>query len=392
MKNNMHKSDDSRQFLFRFLYGDGLKIDPSLNAEERKKYVRERIKKIWIYNGFLFLLVIFFSEIQDNFSQNQSYYMILLIFIASIFIVLGLIDCIKLLIRNRKIDKMQASMNVIQDNDVDSRNHNNKYIINQTDTDITNPAVQTGQAKNNDKAEASNTSNDNQPTAAGHFEQAFYRQLGEARGQDPLIGAKTGAEDIWNMLIKAFTEPDGRINAKAVLLWSSGLAGFVCQVSAWEKARLDGKSPELFSVQTKDGKNFYMGESINRPLLSDQNSIWNLAAGICQKLEPSRPLPDIQELVKQSVDMIGNENYKMWNEINPEQMVKEYRDFWKLIKNKVTGYCKSPEEWPLLFGLVLQKALQMTVKVTPPEQNCLEMAMENALFTSKMDIIEELRK
>lgn len=60
MKNNTHKSDDSRQFLFRFLYGDGLKIDPNLNAEERKKYVRERIKKIWIYNGFLFLFVIFF--------------------------------------------------------------------------------------------------------------------------------------------------------------------------------------------------------------------------------------------------------------------------------------------------------------------------------------------
>ncbi len=356
MKNNTHKSDDSRQFLFRFLYGDGLKIDPNLNAEERKKYVRERIKKIWIYNGFLFLFVIFFSEIQDNFSQDRSYFIILLIFIASIFIVLGSIDCIKLLIRNHKIDNMQASI----------------------------------QTKNNDKTKASNTSNDNQPAATGHFEQAFYRQLGEAREQDPLIGAKTGAEDIWNMLIKAFTEPDGRINAKAVLLWASGLAGFVCQVSAWEKARLNGKSPELFSVQTKDGKNFYMGDSINNPLLSDQNSIWNLAAGICQKLEPSRPLPNIKELVKQTVDMIGNENYKMWNEINPELMVKEYGDFWKLIKNKVADYCKSPDEWPLLFGLVLQKALQMTVKVTPPEQNCLEMAMENALFTSKMDIVEEL--
>lgn len=90
--------------------------------------------------------------------------------------------------------------------------------------------------------------------------------------------------------------------------------------------------------------------------------------------------------------MIGNEDYKVWNEIDPYQMLKEYAQFWKLLEDIVASCCKSPDEWPLLFGLVLQKALQMTVKAAPPEQNCLEMAMENALFTSKMDIIEELQK
>ena len=82
-------------------------------------------------------------------------------------------------------------------------------------------------------------------------------------------------------------------------------------------------------VQTKDGKNFYMGDSINNPLLSDQNSIWNLAAGICQKLEPSRPLPNIKELVKQTVDMIGNENYKMWNEI-PSGSVNAFMSIFQM--------------------------------------------------------------
>ncbi|MCM1047646.1 MAG: hypothetical protein NC433_04390 [Clostridiales bacterium] len=220
-----------------------------------------------------------------------------------------------------------------------------------------------------------------------HFEQAFFRQLEEARKKDSLIGAKMGAEDIWNTLFKAFQEPNGRINAKVVLLWTSGIAGYACQASAWEKARLEGTSPELFTVGTKNGKTFYMGEGINRPLLSSQYSIWNLAAGIYRQLEPSKALPDIMELVKKSVDRLGDENYKIWDEVDTEEMVEEYGMLWKAIKNKVTAYCKNPDEWSLLFGLVLQKALEMMIKVAPPEWNCLEKAMENALYISKIKIV-----
>lgn len=97
-------------------------------------------------------------------------------------------------------------------------------------------------------------------------------------------------------------------------------------------------------------------------------------------------------MMKKSIAVIGNEDYKVWNEIDPYQMLKEYTQFWKLHEDIITSCCKSPDEWPLLFGLVLQKALQMTVKATPPKQDCLEMAMENALFTSKMDMIERLQK
>lgn len=39
-----------------------------------------------------------------------------------------------------------------------------------------------------------------------------------------------------------------------------------------------------------------------------------------------------------------------------------------------------------MFGLVLQKALEMANKVLPEDKNCLEMAMENTLFTAKLDM------
>lgn len=391
MKKNTHTpNNDFRQYLFQFLYGDGLKIDQNLNAGERKSFVRKKLKKTWTYAGLLFLIFAVYSvvESRDTIFQDSAFLMIILPFLAFLFLTLGLLDSLKLWLRNRRIDRMQKSPTKTATNNTD-----NVQITEQEQPEakrLKPEPPKKERLETINKTEKSNPANDNMND--DRFSQSVFRQLDKVREQEPLIGAKMGAENIWNLFLSAFKEPDGRINAKAVLLWTSGLAGYACQLSAWEKARLDGKSPELFSVQTKDGKNFYMGEGINRPLLSGQNSIWNLAAGIYQKSEPSRPLPDIQELMKKSVAVIGNEDYKVWNEIDPYQMLKEYVQFWKLLEDIVTSCCKSPDEWPLLFGLVLQKALQMTVKVMPPEQNCLEMAMENALFTSKMNIIEELQK
>lgn len=396
MKKNMHTPNDFRQYLFQFLYGDGLEIDQNLNAEERKSFVRKKIKKIWTYAGLLFLIFVLESivEFRDTIPQDNAFLMIILPFLAFLFLTLGLLDSLKLWIRNRRIDRMQKSSTQTA---MDSTNNVQATELEQSESKRLKPEPPEKERQETiNKPETINKTDNTDPASEkmnnDHFSQSFFRQLDKIREQEPLIGAKMGAENIWNLLMSAFKEPDGRINAKAVLLWTSGLAGYACQASAWEKARLDGKKPELFSVQTKNGKNFYMGEGINSPLLSGQNSVWNLAAGIYQKLEPSRPLPDIKDLVQKSAAVIGNEDYKVWNEIDPYQMVKEYGQCWKLIEDIVTSCCKSPDEWSLLFGLVLQKALQMTVKVTPPGQNCLEMAMENALFTSKMDIIEELRK
>lgn len=391
MKKNTHTSNnDFRQHLFQFLYGDGLKIDPNLNAEERKSFVRKKFKKIWTYVGLFFLLFGLYSivEFRDTILQNSSFLIIILLFLAFLFLTLGLLDSLKLWLRNRKIDKMQKSSIKTAIN-----NTNNVQATEQEQLESKRIKPELHQKERSEiinKTEKPNHANDN--INVDYLSQSFFRQLNKVCEQEPLTGAKMGAENIWNLFLSMFKESDGRINAKTVLLWTSGLAGYACQLSAWEKARLDGKSPELFSVQTKDGKNFYMGEGINRPLLSGQNSIWNLAAGIYQKLEPSRPLPDITELMKKSISVIGNEDYKVWNEIDPYQMLKEYTQFWKLHEDIITSCCKSPDEWPLLFGLVLQKALQMTVKATPPKQDCLEMAMENALFTSKMDMIERLQK
>ena len=67
-------------------------------------------------------------------------------------------------------------------------------------------------------------------------------------------------------------------------------------------------------------------------------------------------------------------------------MALEYVQVWKSLEGKVKNLCNNPNQWPLMFGLVLQKALEMAYKVIPEDMNCLEMPIENALFTVKLDM------
>ncbi|MCM1047645.1 MAG: hypothetical protein NC433_04385 [Clostridiales bacterium] len=314
-------------------------FNPYINAAARRKYVRNKIKKIWLFNGVIFLIAIIYAVIwwfllhRDKSLLTGVLFIVSFLFLFSLF---GLADTIKLLSRNRKIDKL----------------------LDFTDKE---------KIKNDD----------------------FLRSIESSSRNNPLLGAQLAAQDIWNTLLKIFQESNERIKAKTLLLWASGLAGYACQASVWEKVRWEGKTSELlYTVKTKSGKTFYVGEGINKPLFYDNNSIWNLAVSVCQKFKLPEPLPkDIDELVKKSVevDWIDDENYKIWNEIAPEQMFREYELFWKLIINKLIIFCGNPEYWHLVFGLVLQNALQMAIiNDKSLKQNCLKMAMENALYTSKM--------
>ncbi|MDD3124063.1 MAG: hypothetical protein PHC62_11250 [Candidatus Izemoplasmatales bacterium] len=242
------------------------------------------------------------------------------------------------------------------------------------------------QAPDNKKAEETYVNNQHTPEHKETMDQVFKQTLDKTATEDPLIYAKVGAKEIWHVLTTALKDSDGRINATNVLLWTSGLSGIACQASVWEKAKQTGTKAQFVVAKVKSGRNFYLGDALNKPLLESQYSIWSLAAGVYRKLAPSKPLPDLSELVTHCMNMIGNEEYLVWGEVNPYNMISEYAKTWKVLESKIKYSCSNPDHWPLLFGLVLQMALEMAYKVMPENKNCLEMAMENALFTAKQDI------
>lgn len=192
MKKNKHTpNNDFRQYLFQFLYGDGLKIDQNLNAEERKSFVRKKIKKIWIYAGLLFLIFVVYSvvEFRDTILRDSAFLMIILPFLAFLFLTLGLLDSLKLWLRNRRIDRMQkASIKTA----TDSTDNVQAATQEQQEAKRLKPEPPKKERPETiNKTEKSNPVNDNMND--DRFSQSFFRQLDKIREQEPLIGAKMGS-------------------------------------------------------------------------------------------------------------------------------------------------------------------------------------------------------
>jgi|GEM_PF-817148 hypothetical protein len=316
-------------------YFKGVPLNSNQLPEVRRKSFKHNTRTVWLRALLIFLVVAVVIAIFEHISIGL--YLVCLVAAAVVIAVISFRDCFKIWKAYKEFEK--------------------KYQNNQ---------------RTPDHKEAIN--------------QVFKQVLDKAAVEDPLIYAKAGAQEIWNILLTALKEPDGRINANNVLLWASGLSGIACQASVWEKSKLTGTTAQFVVVETINGRKFYMGDALNKPLLESQYSIWSLAAGIYRKLLPYKPLPNLEELVVNCTNMIGNEEYRIWGEVNPYTMVPEYITVWKSLERKIKHSCSNPDDWSLMFGLVLQKALEMSYKVVPEDKNCLEMAMENALFTAKLDM------
>ena len=127
-----------------------------------------------------------------------------------------------------------------------------------------------------------------------------FAQIEEQRKEDPYIGVKLGAEDIYHILCNSMRDSDGKIDGNSLLFYTAGLTGYVCQAAVWEKyiARQNMPVNQVFEVvSTEIGKDFYFGEAVNQHVLTSAYSIWKLVAGMYQHLYQGAPVPDIIPIV-----------------------------------------------------------------------------------------------
>ena len=186
------------------------------------------------------------------------------------------------------------------------------------------------------------------------------------------------AAPIINMLKSVFNTPKG-IDIQKALLFASGLAGYACHQA------VKANHEPVIVVSTKDKKNFYMGDSVNKYLLEDKYSILVFCNGFFENFAKGESRPDVIEIVKKGVVAIGDENYKIWNLYPPQLVYNDIKSCWNGIYNNMIGACcQKPEEWPVLFGIVLQNMLVLASKVAP-KQEIYSRAMECAIYISKMD-------
>lgn len=222
------------------------------------------------------------------------------------------------------------------------------------------------------------------------FEEAFLYTINEKRKEDPLIGAKIGAKEMINNIINRMKDSRG-IHIESLICVLGSLAGYSCQASL-RKEFIEGKGlkeNQVFTiVETRNGNIYYFGDLINKPLVENQLSVWSLAAGAVQQLGIGKMI-DIHEVFKYVSSTVGCDSYgipRIPEGHKPGDIPYNYvRYLWPVFLPMAEKYCAAPNEWPIMFGLAVQKGIILGKEAIDP-LFALSIAMESAIPMAKADI------
>lgn len=159
-----------------------------------------------------------------------------------------------------------------------------------------------------------------------------------------------------------------------VTLYAAGLAGIACH----EAVKAAGEP--MVEVDCANGKKYYMGDAVNRYLHENKYSVTGLACAITQM-----PQSALLEIIQRQAGTIGSEKFVVAGNMDPEDLYKNIKGCWDGIKNNMTlQYCRKPEEWPVLYGIVLQNVMGESMKLAAKEA-IFNTAVDVACALAKMD-------
>ena len=174
-------------------------------------------------------------------------------------------------------------------------------------------------------------------------------------------------------MFKAYFNTTKGLDARMALIFTSALAGLACHKA------VEANHEKFMRVTTSTGKNFYFGDDLNKYLL--EGSL-NVVGFITAVTDIDRE--DVISIVSDVANNVGKE-FKVCG-FEPKELYDQVRDCWEGIYDNMTfQYCKSPSEWPILFGIVVQNILMTAIKAGAPKQEAGKIAIECALAVSKMD-------
>jgi len=196
------------------------------------------------------------------------------------------------------------------------------------------------------------------------------------RAQDPLVGAKLGAEDVSRRLLQAMAGEQG-VQIESFLAVCGALAGYACQASLRARAVAAGQAEPvgLHSIGTEDGRTFLVGEPLAELLFNEPHALWRLAAGAAQQAGCS-DCPDPAALWRHGMESLGSEAFGVPRVPSRHQPAPDsllaLPTLWPAVQPLVQRFCPDPTEWPILYGLLTQKAISMGREVIDP---CLALGI-----------------
>lgn len=213
-------------------------------------------------------------------------------------------------------------------------------------------------------------------------QEALLRAIAEKRAEDPLIGAKLGAKEIVQWLFAVMKNEKG-VHIESLLAVLGALAGYSCQASV--RAR-QGRAAFVVA-DGADGKKYFFGDALNKPLAEDKYSVWGLAAGAAQK-NGCETLPDLAGIFKHSAESVGGKAFGIprlpANHQPGDTPINFLKVLWPKALPILEDFCAGPSEWPILLGLSIQDVIFQAKGVIDPRL-ALEIVMECAIPMSLSD-------
>ena len=220
-------------------------------------------------------------------------------------------------------------------------------------------------------------------------EAAVLRQIEAQRATDALIGAKIGSRQVLERMLAAMTGARG-VHIESLLCALGSLAGYACQASVRAIAVSSGLAATALLVQarTTDGRTFYFGDELNRPLAEGRHSVWSLAvagaesAGCRSVPAPGAIFTHVSRTV--GTPAFGVPRLPAGHPVH-DAPVNYVRTFWPALAPSIRTYCPDPLHWPILLGLSIQGTIVDGKQALDP---CLalQIVMESAVPMSKIDL------
>lgn len=159
-----------------------------------------------------------------------------------------------------------------------------------------------------------------------------------------------------------------------VTVYAAGLAGIACH----EAVKATSGAFEV--IECKNGKKYFMGDALNKFLHEDKYSV----TGGCRAITEA-PKEALLALITNQTKTLGSDEFKLGGNMDPVDVYKQVKSCWDGIYNNITvKYCEKPEEWPVLYGIVLQNIMSESLKLVSKEA-LFNTAVDVACGLSKMD-------
>jgi hypothetical protein len=220
--------------------------------------------------------------------------------------------------------------------------------------------------------------------------EALLKTIEDKRKEDPLIGAKIGAEEVFQRLLDAMKNDRG-VHIESLLCALSALAGYSCQASLRAQALLQGlkETAALLVVGGADGKKYFFGDPLNNLIMNSNYSIWKLASGGAMHCG-CKQLPDYNEIFKYVTGTVGGETFGIprfpEGHAAGDQPLNYLKGMWPAVFATIKPFCAHPAEWPILFGIAIQKAIIAGKDAISPDI-AMSIVMETVIPMSKVELV-----